>query len=47
MKEGCAMLKRYEELTEAQKEEARRLWPKDYEKRAYKTAGVLIEFAAK
>lgn len=41
------MLKTYAELNEAQREEARRLHPTDYEKWAYKTAGVMIEFAAK
>ena len=41
------MLKKYAELSADLKEEARRLWPTDYVERAYKTAGVMIEFAAK
>lgn len=41
------MLKRYEELTEAQKEAARELRPNDYTEWFYKTAGVNIEFAAR
>ena len=41
------MLKKYEELTEAQKEAARELFPDNYTEYVYKTAGVNIEFAAK
>lgn len=41
------MLKSYEELTEAQKEEARALHPTDYAEWFYKTAGVTIEFSAR
>ena len=41
------MLKRYGELTDAQKEAAREVRPDDYEKWLYKTAGVTIEFAAR
>lgn len=41
------MLKRYNELTDAQKESARELRPDDYEEWWYKTAGVNIEFAAR
>lgn len=41
------MLKTYEELNEVQKEEARQLHPTDYVEWVYKTAGVMIEFAAK
>lgn len=42
------MLKRYEELTEAQKESAREAFPDDYDdpKYVYKTAGVNISFRA-
>lgn len=41
------MLKRYDELTEDQKEAARELRPDDYIEWMYKTAGVTIEFAAR
>lgn len=41
------MLKSYEQLTEEQKEEARRLWPDEYETLVYKTNGVEIAFAAR
>lgn len=42
------MLKRYEELTEAQKESARDAFPDDYDdpKYLYKTDGVNIAFRA-
>lgn len=42
------MLKRYEELTEAQKEAAREVFPNDYDnpKYVYKTAGITIAFRA-
>lgn len=41
------MLKKYDELTEAQKESARELRPEDYRDWLYKTQGVEIAFAAK
>lgn len=41
------MLKRYEELTDYQKEQARELRPDDYTEWYYRTIGVDIEFAAR
>ena len=41
------MLERYEDLTDDQKEDARRLCPDDYTEWMYKTIGVKIEFAAR
>ena len=41
------MLKKYEQLTETQKESAQELRPNDYREWFYKTRGVEIEFAAK
>lgn len=41
------MLKKYDELTEAQKESARRLRPDDYRDWLYRTAGVNIQFAGR
>lgn len=41
------MLKSYDQLTEDQKEEARRRWPNEYETLVYKTNGIEIAFTAR
>ena len=40
-------MKKYEELNECQKEEARELCPEDFKEWSYQTRGVEIEFSAK
>lgn len=41
------MLNAFEQLSEEQKEEARRLWPDEHKTLVYKTNGIEIAFTAR